>query len=175
LKGCTKKINNYLSDKFRTIGWIKPGVEAEEELDSLTVELVNLKKCASTNDVYRNNPNEALMKIVKFIQNNGNTNIMILGIPHILDLVEFSCINRAVRIFNYKLKKVLTHLIMLLYWSVIIIGSISINMHNEKLNNLHSSLMPYYIKYKMPSNLRHIQFLNVVFQGKIRNVHTPRI
>jgi hypothetical protein len=64
---------------------------------------------------------------------------------------------------------------MLLYWSVIIIGSISINMHNEKLNNLHSSLMSYYIKYKMPSNLRHIQFFNVGFQGKIRNVHTPRI
>jgi hypothetical protein len=97
---------NILSDKFRTIGWIKPGVEVEEELDSLTVELVNLKKCASANDVYRNNPNEGLLKIVKIIHNNGNTNIMILGIPHILDLVEFSCINRAVRIFNYKLKKV---------------------------------------------------------------------
>jgi hypothetical protein len=49
---------------------------------------VNLKKrdvsVISTGaiDVYRNNPNEALMKIIKFIQINSNTNIMILGIPH---------------------------------------------------------------------------------------------
>jgi hypothetical protein len=42
-----------------------------------------------TNDVYRNNPNEALMKIIKFIQINGNTNIMILDIPHRHDLVEY--------------------------------------------------------------------------------------
>jgi hypothetical protein len=47
-----------------------------------------------TNDVYRNNPNEALMKIIEFIQ-NGNINIMILGIPHNHDLVEYSCVNRA--------------------------------------------------------------------------------
>jgi hypothetical protein len=33
LKGCTKRINNYLSDKFRTFGWIKPGALAEEILE----------------------------------------------------------------------------------------------------------------------------------------------
>jgi lysophospholipase L1-like esterase len=48
-------------------------VLAEEILDRLTADLVNLKKCdvivinAGANDVYRNNPNEALMKIIKFI------------------------------------------------------------------------------------------------------------
>jgi lysophospholipase L1-like esterase len=57
------------------------------------VDLVHLKKRdvivinAGANDVYRNNPNEALMKIIKFIQNYGNTNIMILGIQHRHDLV----------------------------------------------------------------------------------------
>jgi hypothetical protein len=44
LKGCTKRINNYLNNKFRTFGWIKPGALAEEILDRLTVNLVNLKK-----------------------------------------------------------------------------------------------------------------------------------
>jgi hypothetical protein len=48
------------------------------------VDLVNLKKrdviviSAGANYVYRNYPNEALTKI-KFIQNYGNTNKMILG------------------------------------------------------------------------------------------------
>jgi hypothetical protein len=35
LKGCNKRINNYLSDKFRTFGWIKPGALAGEILDRL--------------------------------------------------------------------------------------------------------------------------------------------
>jgi hypothetical protein len=75
------------------------------------VDLVNLNKrdvtvfSAGADDVYRNNPNEALIKI-KFIQNNGKTNIMILGIPHRHDFVEYSCVNRAIEVFNNKLKKV---------------------------------------------------------------------
>jgi hypothetical protein len=31
---------------------------------------------------------------------------MILGIPHRHDLVEYSCVNRAIQVFNHKLKKV---------------------------------------------------------------------
>jgi hypothetical protein len=46
------------------------------------------------------------MKIIKFIQNKGNSNIMILGIPHRYDLVEYSCVNRAIQVFNHKLNKV---------------------------------------------------------------------
>jgi hypothetical protein len=77
LKGCTKRVNSYLSEKFRTFGCIKPGALAEEILDRLTVDLENLKNrdviviSAGANNVYRNNPNEALIKIIKFIQNNG--------------------------------------------------------------------------------------------------------
>jgi hypothetical protein len=112
LQGCTERRNNYLSDKFRTVGWIKPGALAEEILDKQSVDMVNLKKCdvivfsADANDVYRNNPNEALMKIIKFIQNNRNTNIMILGIPHRHDLAKYPCVNRAIQVFSYKLIKV---------------------------------------------------------------------
>jgi hypothetical protein len=29
---------------------------------------------AGANDVYRNNPNEALINIIKFVHNNSNTN-----------------------------------------------------------------------------------------------------
>jgi hypothetical protein len=103
-KECIKGINIYLSDKFRTFGWIKPGALVEEILDRLPVDLVHLKKRdvtvinAGANDVYRNNPNEALMKIIKFIQNYSNTNIMILGILHRHDLVEYSYVNRAIHV-----------------------------------------------------------------------------
>jgi hypothetical protein len=82
LRECTKRINNCLSDKFRAFGWMKPGVLAKKILDRITVDLVNLKKrnviviSAGAGNVYRNNPNKALMNTIKFIQNNGNTNIM---------------------------------------------------------------------------------------------------
>jgi hypothetical protein len=72
LKGYTKRISNCLSDRCRTFGWIKPGTLSKEILDRLTVNLVNLKKrdviSVGAVDVYRNNPNEALMKIIKFVQ-----------------------------------------------------------------------------------------------------------
>jgi hypothetical protein len=42
----------------------------------------------------------------EFIDNNGNTHIMVLGIPHRRDLVEYSCVNRTIQVFNYKLKNV---------------------------------------------------------------------
>jgi hypothetical protein len=58
--------------------------------------------------VYRNNSKVALQKITKFIQSNCNTNIIIYGVPHRYDLVEFSCVNRAIQAFNSKLRKVAT-------------------------------------------------------------------
>jgi hypothetical protein len=111
LKGCTERIDNHLGDKFRSTGWIKPGVLAEEILDKPTMDLVNLNKrdvivlSAGANDVYMNNFNVALRKIMKFIQSNCNSNIIIFGVPHRYDLVEYSCVNRAIQVFNCKLKK----------------------------------------------------------------------
>jgi hypothetical protein len=101
-----------MNDKFRTIGCIKQGALAEEILVGLTVDIVKLKKrdviviSVGAKDLYMNNPNEALMKIINFIQMNSNTNIMMFGIPHIHDLVEYSYLNRAIQVFNHKLKKV---------------------------------------------------------------------
>jgi hypothetical protein len=58
---------------------------------------------AGANDVYRNNPKEALIHIIDLMQKNGSTNI---GIPHRYDLDEYLYVNKAIQSFNYKLKKV---------------------------------------------------------------------
>jgi len=114
LKGCTMKINNHLGDTFRITGWTKPGALAEELLDKPIMGLVNLNKqnvvviSAGANDLYMNNSSVALLKITKFIHNNCNTNMIIYGVPHRYDLAEYSCVNRAIRAFNCKLKKVAT-------------------------------------------------------------------
>jgi hypothetical protein len=44
LKGCTERINNYLSDKYGAIGLIKPGVSVEELLNKSMMDLDSLKK-----------------------------------------------------------------------------------------------------------------------------------
>jgi len=112
LKGCTEKINSYLGNTFRLTGWTKPGASAEETVGKPMMDLVELNKqdvvviSAGANDVYMNNSSVALLKITKFIQNNYNTNIIIYGVPHRYDLVEFSCVNRAIQAFNCKLRKV---------------------------------------------------------------------
>jgi len=114
LKGCTIKINNHLVDTFRITGWTKPGALAEELLDKRIMDLVDLNKqdvvviSAGANDVYMNSCSVALLKITKFIQNNCNTNMKIYGVPHRYDLAEYSCVSRAIRAFNCKLKKVAT-------------------------------------------------------------------
>ena len=114
LKGCTMKINNHLGDTFRITGWTKPGALADELLDNPIMDLVDLNKqdvvviSADANDVYMNNSSVALLKITKFIQNNCNTNMIIYGVPHRYDLVQYSCVNRAIQAFNCKVKKVAT-------------------------------------------------------------------
>jgi len=103
-------IGNHLGDAFRITGWIKPRAFAEEILEK-PMDLENLNKSdvivfsAGANNVYMNNSNVALSKIIKFIQNNCNTKIIILGVPQRYDLVEYSCVNRAIQVFNCKLKK----------------------------------------------------------------------
>ena len=112
LKRCTERIDCYLGNAFQTSGWIKPGAPAAEIVDEPTRDLVSLNKrdviviSRGANDVYKNNSKVALVKTIKIIQNNSHTNIILLQTPHRYDLVEYSCVNRAIQAFNYKLREV---------------------------------------------------------------------
>ncbi|KAJ4436107.1 hypothetical protein ANN_18734 [Periplaneta americana] len=59
--------------------------------------------CTGTNDIAKNCTDEGLNSIVKFIQDNKQTNFIVLEAPHRHDLVEWSCINQEVKRFNRKL------------------------------------------------------------------------
>ena len=83
LRGCTKKIEDHLGNTFRINGWIKPGTSTEEILSTSTMEVVKLNShdvivlCTGANDVYMNNSNVAILKIIKFVMNNSDTNILL--------------------------------------------------------------------------------------------------
>jgi hypothetical protein len=47
----------------------------------------------------------ALKHISDLVNGNHNTNIILLSAPHRHDLMEFSCVNNEIKVFNRKLKK----------------------------------------------------------------------
>ena len=59
-----------------------------------------------TNDISRNETNLRLTHLRKFVNNRRNTNILVLTAPHRYDLLESSCVNKEVEVFNRKLLKV---------------------------------------------------------------------
>jgi lysophospholipase L1-like esterase len=61
--------------------------------------------CGGANDVGRNNSSMALHQIMDFVANNKHTNIALIIVPQRYDLMQFSCVNSAIKSFNRKLKK----------------------------------------------------------------------
>ena len=112
LRVCTKKIEDHLGNTFRISGFIKPGASTGEMFSTLTMEVVGLNShdvivlCTGANNIYMNNSNVAILKIIKFVTYNSDTNIIIIGVPHRYDLSDHSCINKAIQSFNGKLKNI---------------------------------------------------------------------
>jgi predicted protein tyrosine phosphatase len=105
-----RNTSDYLGDKFEVTGMIKPGAEIKDIFASVTLNYRHLTKNdiivvkGRANDVYRNT-RLALTQFVKFCEDLNNVNIIILDIPHRFDLMETSCVNKEIQIFNRKLKK----------------------------------------------------------------------
>jgi lysophospholipase L1-like esterase len=85
---------------------IRPGAGAEKIVNSSVEDLQNLHQHdviflnAGANDIFKNNKRVALTQIIKFIQRNHVTNIIILDIPHRYDLSLSSCVNSEIEEFN---------------------------------------------------------------------------
>jgi RNase H-fold protein (predicted Holliday junction resolvase) len=61
--------------------------------------------CGGTTDIGRNNSRIGLSHISQFINNSGHTNVIVMN-PLKFDLVNSSCVNKEVRVFNRKLQKI---------------------------------------------------------------------
>ena len=61
---------------------------------------------AGGNDVYNNNSKKVILQNIKFLQDNDNANIIMFDIPHRYDLSDNSYMNREIKTFNSKLKKI---------------------------------------------------------------------
>jgi GTPase SAR1 family protein len=58
------------------------------------------------NDVYNSNSKKVILQIMKFLQDNDKSNIIMLDIPHRYDLPDNSHVNKDIKTFNSKMKKI---------------------------------------------------------------------
>ena len=59
------------------------------------------------NDVSKNNSQDGLKSLTKFVEVHSHTNIILMCVPHHHDLPEWSCINSEVKAFYRKLVKLM--------------------------------------------------------------------
>jgi len=61
--------------------------------------------CGSANDVAKNNSNMALKHFRNFVKSNNHTNIILVSAPYRYDLMQSSCVNNEIGLFNRKQMK----------------------------------------------------------------------
>jgi hypothetical protein len=82
--------------------------ETVSSTSNITNDLTNkdmVVKWGGTRDNGRNEANQALKQIKNFVQSHSKTNIVALSAPCRYDLVQTSCVNEVVKVFNQKLGK----------------------------------------------------------------------
>ncbi|KAJ4425593.1 hypothetical protein ANN_27789 [Periplaneta americana] len=107
-RGYAQLIREKVSNNFKVGGFVKPNGRSKNVVDTNITNMTNnglVVLRTGTNDIAKNCTDEGLNSIVKFIQDNKQTNVLVLEAPHRHDLVEWSCVSQEVKRFNRKLGK----------------------------------------------------------------------
>jgi hypothetical protein len=64
--------------------------------------------CGGANNISKNELIKGLKYVTQFVQNRRNTNVIIMNAPHRFDLEESSGVNKEIKVFSRKLKKIMT-------------------------------------------------------------------
>ena len=112
IKRCSEKISNLLDNFYNVTGITKPNANLKAitlpidmNVDGYTKDDV-LILSGGTMDVARNEINYGLRHLTHFLRRTSSNNILILDIPHCLDLVNSSCVNKEIIVYNRKLQKI---------------------------------------------------------------------
>ena len=86
-RGLSSNVKNNLDDNYSVCGFVKPGVNITTQISSMAADINLLTKngliifWAGSNDVSKNNSQEGLKHLVKFVQKNSHTNIFLICVP----------------------------------------------------------------------------------------------
>jgi len=56
--------------------------------------------CGGANKISKNESIKGLKSLTQLVQNRRNTNVIIMNAPHRYDLIESSCVNTEIKVFN---------------------------------------------------------------------------
>ena len=79
---------------------------AKKENDHMTQKDVVIM-CGGANNISKSESIKGLKYVTQFVHNRRNTNVIIMNTPHRFDLEESSCVNKEIKVFNRKLKRII--------------------------------------------------------------------
>jgi hypothetical protein len=104
------ELQHSLGSTFAVSSFVKPGAGIELIVDTLKEDIIKLRSddvvvvWGGSNDIGKNNTQEALKHLCNFVKNNQRVNIVVMTVPPRCDLLS-SCVNYEVISFNRQLKK----------------------------------------------------------------------
>lgn len=105
-RNCAAGLQHAMGKDVSVIGLVKPGAGMGQIVNAVSDEIKNLKGDdvliigGGSNDIYKNNSNQALSHLSAFIINNQVPNIVVMTAPPRHDLHPTSCINCEVNRFK---------------------------------------------------------------------------
>jgi hypothetical protein len=101
-RGCADLLKSYLKREIDVMGIIKPGAKSSDILNTSIGKDMSkdddVVVCAGSN-ISKNNVMEGLRNILNFVRKTSHTNIIVMEAPYRHDLVDWSCVNKEVRLF----------------------------------------------------------------------------
>ena len=113
-KGLADRISCRLGNSFSVTGITKPNADIKGITSPKYFTLANLSKhdtiifCGGTRDISRNESKSGLRVLKEFAQRTSNNNIILLEAPIRYDLPLSSCVNIEVKIFNKRMRGLMT-------------------------------------------------------------------
>jgi lysophospholipase L1-like esterase len=108
-RGCANLLKQKLNSEFDVSGIVKPGAKTSDilgiNIDKEMAKYDIVVVCAGCNDISKNNAKEGLKNIINFVTRTSHTNIIVMEALHRHDLVDWSCVNQEIRLFNRLLAK----------------------------------------------------------------------
>jgi len=114
IKGLAERMSSSLGNSFNVIGITKPNANIKGITSPNDSSPVNLTKqdmiifCGGTKDISRNESKTGLRTLQEFAKRTSSTNVILLEAPTRYDLPLSSCVNTEVKLFNKRMRGLMT-------------------------------------------------------------------
>ena len=105
-QGSASNLKHNLNNSFGITRFVRPGADIDtltstimEETKHLTINYI-LVFWGDANDGSKNNSQDGLKSLTKYVEVYSHTNIILMCVPHCHDLPEWSCVNDEVKVIK---------------------------------------------------------------------------